>query len=518
MIKEINRGLYTDVVDIRRKVFIETARIILGNDIKNLSKIKEEVAKIPYKIIACQDPAYRCCVFRERAIVSERVRLSLGLPLWQGELNGPAWTGIERALKSDKLADKEIVTVIPEACEKCPTKSYIVTNSCKKCLAHPCSLVCPVDAIYFTDNQANVDQEKCIKCGRCKEACPYNAIILSHRPCAVACGVNAIESDESGRAVINHDKCVKCGMCIVACPFGAIGDKSEFVQMLVAMKEKRKVYAIIAPSFVGQFGPMVSPGRIISAIKQIGFYDIMEVAYGADSATLKESKEWLEKVGHGDLDFLGTSCCPAWVEMAKNLFPQYKDKISDSFTPMVETAKVILEKDPDAVITFIGPCTAKKAEILRDEVFEYVDFVITFEELAAIFVARDIDLAEITTNTNLQDASGSGRHYAVSGGVADALRIAIENTDPSVKVKIAKADTLVECQKMIRLAGAGKLDANLLEGMACPGGCVGGAGILSPARRTKSDVAKFAQASTYYEPFLNERVVKATQKKETIET
>lgn len=512
MIKEINRGLYTDVVDIRRKVFIETARIILENDISDLPGIKEDVSRIPHHIISQQDPSYRCCVFRERAIVAERVRLAFGLPLWEGELSGPSWVGIDQILTSRKIDDKDIVTVIPEACEKCPTKAYFVTNNCKKCLAHPCSLVCPVDAIYFTEKQANVNQEKCIKCGRCKEACPYDAIIVFDRPCAAACGVNAIESDASGRAVINHEHCVKCGMCIVACPFGAIADKSEFVQMLIAMKEKRRVYAIIAPSFVGQFGPKVPPDKIITAIRQIGFVDIMEVAYGADAATLKEGKEWIEKIVVEKQPFLGTSCCPAWVEMAKKRFPQYSHMISDSFTPMVETARAILEKDPEAMITFIGPCTAKKAEILRDEVFDFVDFVITFEELAAIFVVLDIDLAEIDTSTHLQDASGSGRHYAVSGGVAEALRLAILNDAPDAVVKVAKADTLEDCQKMIKLAGAGKLDANLLEGMACPGGCIGGAGILSPARRTKNDVAKYANESAFYEAFLNQKLLKRLER------
>lgn len=514
MIKEINRGLYTDVVDIRRKVFAETARVILENDITDLSSIKDGVSKIPHKIISRQDPSYRCCVYRERAIVSERVRLTFGLPLWEDEQGDPSWSDIEQVLTSRKIDDENIVTVIPEACEKCPTKAYFVTNNCKKCLAHPCSLVCPVDAIYFTENQANVDQEKCIKCGRCKEACPYEAIILYDRPCAAACGVDAIESDETGRAVINHENCVKCGMCIVACPFGAIADKSEIVQMLIAMKEKRRVYAIIAPSFVGQFGPRVSPEKIIAAVKQIGFIDIMEVAYGADVATLKESKEWIEKVVVEKQPFLGTSCCPAWVEMAKKKFPQYSHMISDSFTPMVETARAIRQHDPDAVITFIGPCTAKKSEILRDEVFDFVNFVITFEELAAIFVALDIDLAEIKTNTYLDDASGSGRHYAVSGGVAEALRLAIEEEAPDASVRIAKADTLVECEKMLKLVGAGRVDANLIEGMACPGGCIGGAGILSPARRTKNDVAKYAKESEFYEAHLNQKVVSAVEKSE----
>lgn len=504
---DLNRGLFTDVVDIRRKVFVETAKTILRNDHKNLPKMKENVAKIPYKIINKSDPTYRCCVHKERAIVTERVRLALGLPLWEGALAGPVYTGVDYVLKPEKINDFFIVKVIPEACEKCPTKAYIVTNNCRKCLAHPCSVVCPVKAISFNTTQAVIDQQKCIKCGRCEQACPYNAIVHYDRPCAAACGVNAIGSDETNRAKIDYGKCVRCGMCIVACPFGAIADKSEFVQMLIAIKEKKKMAAIIAPSFVGQFGPHAHPEEIIAAVKSIGFDEIMEVAYGADVATNLEAKEWYQKIVQEKHPFLGTSCCTAWVDMAKGEFPEFAKNISHSHTPMVETAKFIKAKNPDALVTFIGPCTAKKAEILRAEVSPYVDFVITFEELASIFVAMDIDLASASDKVSLGNyASGSGRHYATSGGVAEALKLNILHDHPEAVVKIQKADSLADCRKMILLAKAGKLDANLIEGMACPGGCVGGAGIIAPIRRTSIEIDKFSKTAVFYPAYENKKI------------
>jgi [FeFe] hydrogenase (group B1/B3) len=511
MMQDLTRGLYTDVVDIRRRVFVEVAKMIWDYDHHNLPKMKEESAKIAFKIIPKDTPSYRCCVYKERAIVTQRTRLALGLPLWEGALNGPVYIGIENILKPEKIGNKtnpEIVKVIPEACEKCPTHAYWVTNNCRKCLAHPCSLVCPVDAVYFDEHAAVIDQEKGIKCGRCEQACPYNAITHYHRPCAAACGVDAIGSDELGRAKIDYNRCVRCGMCIVACPFGSIGDKSEFVQMIIAIKEKRPVYAIIAPSFVGQFGPQVSPGEIVTAVKMLGFKDVKEVAYGADVATMQESKEWYHKVVEEKQPFLGTSCCPAWVDMADHFFPDVAENISDSYTPMMATGKAIKEKYPDALVTFIGPCTAKKAEILRPELSAYVDFVITFEELAAIFVAKDIDLADIEESDELKGASGSGRHYAVSGGVAEALKINVEHDHPGAEVKIAKADSLRDCRTMLLQARAGKLDANLLEGMSCPGGCVGGAGILAPIRRTTGEVSKFAKNSIYYPAYENPEVAK----------
>ncbi len=506
MLDNLTRGLYTDVVDIRRRVFAEVARVILNHDHNDLYNIKIEITKIPYNIIHKDDPTYRCCVYKERAIVTERVRLALGLPLWKGALNGPLYTGIEEVLKSEKIKTPEIVKVIPEACEKCPTKAYKATDNCRKCLAHPCSVVCPADAISFTEKSALINQDKCIKCGRCQMACPYNAIVNYNRPCAAACGVNAIENDESGRAIINQEECVKCGMCIVACPFGAIADKSEFIQVLIAFKEKKSMYAIIAPSFAGQFGPLVSPSQILAGIKQIGYNDVVEVAYGADVATIKESKEWFNKIENEHQKYLGTSCCPAWVDMAKKHFPEESENISDSYTPMVATAKYIKNINPDAVITFIGPCIAKKSESLRPEVREYVDFVITFEELAAILVAKDIDLAEIHADGVIDDASGSGRNYAVSGGVAEALKTYINEYYPDSTVIIDKRDSLKECIKMLKDSKQGKSDANILEGMACPNGCVGGAGIIAPLKRTMKEITLFAKSSQYYPACKNPKI------------
>lgn len=492
------RGLYTDVVDIRRKVFIETAKLILNNDYKDVSKIKLEVLKIPFKIINKENATYRCCVHKERAIVAERVRLALGLPLWEGALKGPVTTGIGTALKHEKIRTEEIVKVIPEACEKCEDNIIRVTDNCKKCLAHPCSLVCPVDAFSFTEEQAVINQENCIKCRRCLNACPYNSIIYQKRPCSAACGVKAIGSDNENRAVINHEKCVNCGMCITACPFGAIAAKSESVQVLISLKEKRPMYAIIAPSFIGQFGPLVTQEQIISGIKKIGFRDVVEVAYGADFTTVTEGKLWYKKIYGQGKKYIGTSCCPAWVDMTKKMFPKLSGNILDSHTPMVATAKYIKDKTPDAVVCFIGPCTAKKSESLRPEVIEYVDFVITFEELAAILIAMDIELAEMDKTELHAHASGSGRNYAVSGGVANAFKEYINKFYPDAEVIIEKRDSLKECAGMLRQAESGSLRANLLEGMACPGGCAGGAGVLAPIKYTSKKIDKFAKESEYY--------------------
>ena len=104
-------------------------------------------------------------------------------------------------------------------------------------MAHPCTEVCPKDAIHVINGRSVIDQEKCIRCGRCQDVCPYSAIIKQERPCAKACGINAIKSDENGCAEIDYDKCVSCGMCLVNCPFGAIADKAQIFQVIQAIKK-----------------------------------------------------------------------------------------------------------------------------------------------------------------------------------------------------------------------------------------------------------------------------------------
>lgn len=487
---------YFDINNIRLKVFSEIAKMAY-DDIS-----LRELGKSVYRILPGEVANYRDSIFLERAIVSERLRLGLGLNLRQASDLEDITEGIQDIDVDHRIFEEPLINVIPFACESCPTKTYMVTNNCRKCLAHPCSHVCPKNAISFTKNQAIIDEEKCIKCGRCKEACPYNAIIMYDRPCASVCGVKAIESDYLGRASINQDKCVACGRCITECPFGAIADKSQIYQLIKAIKSGKKVYAEIAPSFIGQFGALTSPNQIKEGIKELGFQDVIEVGLGADFTTMAEAVEFIEKVPN-EIEFMGTSCCHSWYLMVQKNFPELADQISDSSTPMNYTGRYIKELDPDALVVFIGPCTSKKLEGLTDKVKEYVDFVITFEELLGMFVAKGIELSEIEVDGELQDASSSGRGYAKSGGVAQAVKDTIDELSPETEAEIVNAQTLEECIKMLKVAKAGRHKGCLLEGMACPNGCIGGAGTIASPQRVAKELKKFMEKSNSTLPLDN---------------
>jgi [FeFe] hydrogenase (group B1/B3) len=484
------KGIYSDITRIRRQVFVEAARLALTEN------IHDSLEEAPFRILPGEVARYRDSIFKERAIVGERLRLALGLPVRRVDTHSRLSEGIDAVNVTHRILESPLVNVIPFACEACPTDSFVVTDNCRKCLAHPCTHVCPVKAVSIGKTRAQIDQEKCIKCGKCKEACPYSAIVRYDRPCAAACGVDAIGSDYLDRAEIDQEKCVSCGLCIIACPFGAISDKSELYQLIKAIHQGDKLVAALAPSFAGQFGPLVSPAKLAFALKKLGFFDVIEVSLGADIASIHEAGLFAARVPD-DQPYLGTSCCPSWTMMAAQLFPEEYLNISSSHTPMVATAKAIKAKEPEARVVFIGPCVAKKIEALDPEVKPYIDFVITFEELIAIFVAREIDLSTLEDGGELNDASVKGREYANCGGVAAAIVANLQKLHPEQEVAVERADSLRDCRKMMTLAKAGQRKGYLLEGMACPGGCVGGPGAMLPTRQGTLRVQDFAKGSPF---------------------
>ena len=489
------RGINTTVIQIRRQVFTEVARMAYAN-VKG-EQANHLMRKIPYTIIPGEEGKLRKDIFLERAIVEERVRLAMGLPTRRMDEHNSVVSGLEDASIADKYYDPPLVNVIKFACNRCPEKLVKVSDLCQGCLAHPCMEVCPKKAITWESGRSIIDQDKCIKCGRCVGVCPYNAIVKTERPCAAACGMGAIHSDELGRAEIDYSKCVSCGQCLVNCPFGAIADKGQIYQLIQGFNRGDRIYALVAPAFINQFPGLASTGKLKAALKAIGFYDVVEVAIGADLCTIDEAKDFMEEVP-AKIPFMGTSCCPAWSVMAKKLFPQQAECISMAMTPMVLTARLLKQDHPAARICFVGPCAAKKLEASRHSVRSEVDFVLTFEELMGMFEAKQINFDDLPDdpNDNFNNASADGRGFAVSGGVAQAVVNVIKKEDPTREVKVVSAQGLAECKKMMQLAAAGKYNGYLLEGMACPGGCIAGAGTLADPARSAMMLNKYKAQAT----------------------
>lgn len=482
------RGIDTPVRQTRRRVFKEVAELAYTS--KNL---KDDMEALPYKIVDYDESVYWESVYRDRAIIRERIRLAMGMSLRPENRNKPGHLteGVEESNIDEKYYEPPLIQVIPSACNACPENQYEVTNTCMGCAAHPCREVCPVGAMTMVGGKSFIDQEKCIKCGKCKAVCPYDSISHKERPCAKACGINAIKNDSRGRAGIDHDICVSCGQCMVSCPFGAIADKSQIFQLIRALQSGRKIIAQVAPAFVGQFGRAVTPQMFKTALKELGFADVYETAMGADLGCVAEAEHYVKEVASGKQPFSLTSCCPSWSVMAKNLFPETIDKISNQLTPMVATARIIKQEHPDSSVVFIGPCASKKLEASRRTVRSDVDFVITFEELTGMFEAKGLLLEEIEAMDRMQDATAAGRGYGVAGGVASAIEDCIKEYYPGVDVRIEHAESLAECRKMLLLAKAGKKNGCLIEGMACPGGCIAGAGTNIALPQAVKEVAAF---------------------------
>ena len=481
------RGVYTNLTEIRRKVFAGVARIAYeqGEDSEG------DLQRLPYEIVPGEIATYRESVFLERAIVSERIRLAMGLPLQGVDKPQSMTDGIIDASVPETYYQPPLINVIKFACNACKDNVYEVSNSCQGCLAHPCREICPKGAITFKDKKAYIDQEKCVHCGLCAKTCPYHAIHHFERPCAAACGMGAIGSDEHGHAKIDYEKCVSCGQCLVNCPFGAIVDKGQIFQLIQSIKRGDEVIAIVAPAFINQF-PGMTPSKLKEAMRQLGFADVDEVAIGADLCTIDEAKDFMEEVP-AKIPFMGTSCCPAWSVMAKKLFPQQAECISMAMTPMVLTARLIKKEKPNARICFIGPCAAKKLEASRRSVRSEVDFVLTFEELMGLFEAKAVNFADLPDNPEdaFNSASADARGFAASGGVAQAVVNAIKKMDPDREVKVMSAQGLADCKKMMMMAKAGKYNGYLLEGMACPGGCIAGAGTLADPAKSVAMLNKY---------------------------
>ena len=492
------RGIPSLITDIRKKVFTEVARLAYSGQDYTMAE------DLPFVIVPGDQPLHRESIFLERAIAGERVRLAMGLSVRSVQTRSLITEGMDHAAIAQQYYEPPLINIIPYACHACPTNQYRVTESCQNCLAASCQQVCPRDAISFVNGKSRIDPSKCIRCGKCAAACSYHAIIHLERPCQAACGMDAIGMDEHGRATINQEKCVSCGQCLVSCPFGAIVDKGQIYQVVRSIMNGDKVIAIMAPAFVRQFGKDVTVPKLVAGLKKLGFAHVVEVAIGADICAVEEARDFVENVPEHQ-SFMATSCCPAWHAMVHKLFPAQAKNISMTLTPMVYTARMVKKEEPDAKIVFVGPCAAKKLEAIRENIRSDVDFVLTFEELQGMFEAKEIDFAALEDDPDIRNAgTAAGRGFAVAGGVAQAVVDIIHEQHPDMEIKVANAEGLRDCRKMMTMAKAGKYNGYLLEGMACPGGCIAGAGTMLSLDQAAKAVEFAQKASSKKNPLESE--------------
>ncbi len=446
------------------RVLKEVAKLAIA------SKLEQEKNDIPKKIVAGPKATFRCCIHKEQAIIGERVKLAMG----------------------ESLKSNSIIEVIDIACDECPIQRFVVTEACRGCLAHKCSKVCPVEAIYYIGQKAYIDTNKCVECGKCKSVCPYNAISDVKRPCIKACHADALSMDQNKKAVIDEEKCIQCGACVYQCPFGAIMDKSYIVEVVEILKQSKRdntqrVYAVMAPSISSQF-TYAKIGQVVSGIKKLGFHNVVEAALGADIIAYYESKEFAETIDNKKI--VTSSCCPAFVNYIKKSYPQFIENISESVSPMIAISRLIKATDPKAKVVFIGPCISKKAEIKQKDLTDATDIVITFEELLALFDAMNINLEECEEGV-LDNASFFGRIFARSGGVSEAIRHVVQEEKMDIPFNPKICDGLIECDKALKMLRANRLKENFIEGMACQGGCIGGPASLSHGPKDKKEVDEY---------------------------
>lgn len=456
---------------------------------------KEEIEKIPYDMIPGEKPTYRDTVEQEREVVLERAKLAANfLP-----------TGKEAEELVNIEEEEQILYVIKAACDRCPTKKFEVTDACRNCVAHKCQSTCNFGAISYVNGRAYIDPDKCKECGMCKKACPYDAIAEDMRPCKRSCQTGALSFNvEDLSAEITESKCVNCGACMSACPFGAIEDKSSIARVVKSLVKNENIYAVVAPAITGEFGLKTTYGQVKNAIKALGFTDMVEAACGADAVTVHESNEFVERMENGD-SYMTNSCCPGFLSYIQKIMPDQAERISGTVSPMVATGRFIKAKDKNAKVVFIGPCTAKKNEVLIDSIKDSVDYVLTFEELLALFEAFEVDPATCE-DMLFEDASIFGRGFAMGGGLTAAIQNYVKEKGVEIEFKPVQVSGGAEIKKTMTMAKVGKLQGNFIEGMMCEGGCINGAAKITSVMKAKAPFTKTNQLSSMKTVLSNKKI------------
>lgn len=451
-----------NVIEIRKYILRKLASLILNNE------LEEKIDRLPLEMYPKHSEHTRCCVHKARAVAKYNTMALMGFNADDEVDELDPLSHYAYLAEHREKSTEVMLTVVDEACSSCVKSSYIVTNLCRSCTAHPCTYACKKGAMTKHEGQqAYIDTSKCVNCGMCMEACPYHAIIYQPIPCEEACPVGAISKREDGVEVIDSSKCIYCGKCIVACPFGAIYEKSFMVDIVCRMRQGREVVAMVAPSLGGQFEQEY--GKVLTAIKKLGFSDVIEVAKGANMTTENETKEFEQRMARGDA-FMTTSCCAAWRELIKKHMPEIKPYVSDALTPMGYTARWLKQNKPEAVLVFVSPCVGKRSECHYNP---DVDYVLSYEELEALLDAAKINIDELEPTVLDDTILGHGRGFAIVAGVTASVKATASDPDMVHELIIDGLDK--KAIRQLKLyAQKGQAPGNFIEVMSCPGGCVNG--------------------------------------------
>ncbi len=466
---------------IKREILVRIAELQLAG------KLEEELHFIPRNMAPRNSESFRCCIYHDREVLRLRVIARLGHSVEDYDDEKRLSEYAHEALMRERPTEP-MLTVLDDACNACVRAHYMVTNACQACVARPCIMNCPKSCIDIKNGRAFIDPEACVNCGICMQNCPYHAIIRIPVPCEEACPVGAISKDENGKERIDYSKCTFCGACMRECPFGAMMDKGQIVDVIRKLMEGKKLVALYAPAIAAQFRAV--PGQLEAALKQAGFYKAFEVAHGADITADKEAAEFEERMDGGDV-LMTSSCCPAYVRSVKIHAPDLIPFVSETRSPMHYTAVLAKEENPDYVTVFIGPCLAKRKEGLDDP---YVDYVLSAEEIGAIFMAKQIDIGSCEALECSEQPTATGRNFAQSGGVAEAVRIRLKNPEGLRPAIINGLDLagMKQLKAYGKAAAEGKpCDANLVEVMACPGGCIAGPSVITNPKVAAVQLKKY---------------------------
>lgn len=480
-------NINNNTANVKHEILVRIARLMYEG------KLEEGVHFIPREMAPRNKPPLRCCIYHDREILRMRTIARLGISVEDIDEERTLASFAKEALEREKPS-WPMLTVLRDACNGCVKTHYMVTNACQACYARPCMMNCPKKAISV-ERRAAIDEDKCINCGICMQNCPYHAIIKIPVPCEEACPVGAITKDEHGFESIDYNKCIFCGNCMRECPFGAMMDKSQLVDVIKhIMNPEKKVVALYAPSIASQFKAV--PGQLEAAFKALGFDRVWEVAVGADICADNEAREFEERMERGD-KMMTTSCCSAYVRAVHVHVPDLIPCVSETRSPMHYTAEIAKRADPDCVTVFIGPCLAKRREGLDDE---FVDYVLSVEEISAFLEAKDVEVPAMEIENESIIPTSSARNFAKSGGVLEAVKIRLKNPAvlrPTQINGLNKAG--LKMLKTYGLMNVGKLPVNektpnLIEVMACEGGCIAGPCVITNPKIAENQLNKYVEA------------------------